>query len=241
MYSSSWTDTISSPIEYSIPFEDATKRRVRRTDMRIMDVLKGISGSKMTLEKVPLEDLNRDRIVLQQEQRKLDRRIDKAEKEKQTAFQTGLKVDSVHRQRALAMKMKDLDMLVKNTQRQYEITSHRLRIVDGLIMTKEMINPESSAEYSVINQISLPELTHFVEKATADGALQQDRLRDLVDGMQDGFESMDGGGYRDEDVENIMAVMQRARDSAQFGDAVTIEEGLKEVDSVLHKNEEESI
>ena len=162
MYSSSWTDIIVSPIEYSIPFEDATKRRVRRTDMRIMDVLKGISGSKMTLEKVPLEDLNRDRIVLQQEQRKLDRRIDKAEREKQTAFQTGLKVDSVHRQRALAMKMKDLDMLVKNTQRQYEITSHRLRIVDGLIMTKEMINPESSAEYSVINQISLPELTHFV-------------------------------------------------------------------------------
>ena len=38
-----------------------------------------------------------------------------------------------------------------------------------------------------------------------------------------------------------MAVMQRARDSAQFGEAVTIEEGLKEVDSVLHKNEEESI
>jgi len=161
--------------------------------MRIIDVLRGKSGSKMTLEKVSLEDLNRDKIVLQQEQNKLDRRIGKAEKDKQSAFQTGLKVDSVHQQRASAMKMKNLDMSIKNYQQQFEITSHRLRIVDGLIMTKEMINPASSAEYSVINQISLPELTHFVEKATADGALEQARVRDLVDGMQDGFESMDGG------------------------------------------------
>jgi len=208
--------------------------------MRIIDVLRGKSGSKMTLEKVSLEDLNRDKIVLQQEQNKLDRRIGKAEKDKQSAFQTGLKVDSVHQQRASAMKMKNLDMSIKNYQQQFEITSHRLRIVDGLIMTKEMINPASSAEYSVINQISLPELTHFVEKATADGALEQARVRDLVDGMQDGFESMDGGPHRDEDIENIMAFMQRTRDSAQFGEAITVEEGLKEIDGVLHKDEEVS-
>jgi hypothetical protein len=209
--------------------------------MRIIDVLRGKSGSKMTLEKVSLEDLNRDKIVLQQEQNKLDRRIGKAEKDKQSAFQTGLKVDSVHQQRASAMKMKNLDMSIKNYQQQFEITSHRLRIVDGLIMTKEMINPASSAEYSVINQISLPELTHFVEKATADGALEQARVRDLVDGMQDGFESMDGGAYRDEDIENIMAVMQRTQASAQFGEAITVEEGLKEIDGVLHKDEEDSL
>ena len=48
------------------------------------------------------------------------------------------------------------------------------------------------------------------------------------------------GGYRDDDIENIVAVMQRARDSAQFGEAISVEEGLKEVDGVLHKNEEDS-
>jgi len=37
-----------------------------------------------------------------------------------------------------------------------------------------------------------------------------------------------------------MAVMQRTRDSAQFGEAITVEEGLKEIDGVLHKDEEVS-
>lgn len=210
--------------------------------MRIMDVIKGKVGGRTTLEKVSIDDLRLDKIKLEQMEKRLVRRVDKAENGKESAFQLALKTDSNQRQKIYARKIKELDAEVQGVQRQLQQLSRQIRVVNGLLMVKEIAISDTSQNLTVINQLSLSELTNYITQATASGELNQELLQELVATVEEGVSVLGDGSFEDDgDVEDILAVIQRTREGADLGGAVPISEGLSEVDVILHRQEEDQL
>lgn len=210
--------------------------------MRIMDVIKGKVGGRTTLEKVSVDDLRLDKIKLEQMEKRLVRRVDKAENGKESAFQLALKTDSNQRQKIYARKIKELDAEVQGVQRQLQQLSRQIRVVNGLLMVKEIAISDTSQNLTVINRLSLSELTNYITQATASGELNQELLQELVATVEEGVSVLGDGSFEDDgDVEDILAVIQRTREGAELGGTVTLSEGLSEVDGILHRQEEDQL
>lgn len=216
--------------------------KAERYDMRIQDVFRGKGGSRTTLEKLKIDELRLDKIKLDQHQTRLIHRIEKAEKDKSTFFQRALSEDSNHRQRVYATKMKELETEVQGVQKQLQRVTQEKRIVDGLMLAKNLTMTASSEYSSVLSRVSLEDLAPYLMDATAKSEVTEEILAAIVRQMDEGISVVGGEWYEsDEDIENIMSVIQHTRESVQFDDPGAVEEGLKKVDGILHKEDKEPI
>lgn len=208
--------------------------------MRIVDVLRGRGGKRVTIDKVATDELRHEKIRLDQQQTKRIQRIEKIEKDKQALFERGLSEGSSQRQKILALKITELDAEAKGVQRQLQTLSHQIRILNGIMLVKQEIASTDSEQGSLISQMSLEEVTKYMEGATVASEFNRDRLLDLRNLVEEGVSVVGRETEQeDEDVQEIMNIFQRAREEAQTDETRAIEEGMKDIDQVLSKDEKE--
>lgn len=167
------------------------------------------SRQPQTLDDIPLEELRREQVRLEQQEKKLLREISEYEDQKNALYAEGKAArGSVHRQRSIALKIKSVDDQVKMTDRKLRTISKQLQAANNFIYLKQSKRElEQSGLFGMINQMDLEELDAWIERASIDGELNVTKLEEMLRRVNS---SMDLARDIEEDPEiaSIMAMFQ---------------------------------
>ena len=203
--------------------------------MSLLENLKGLFASKKGIDRITIDELKHEKIRLEQMERRVSKEIDSLEARKQELFLKGKDESSTRQRLALARKIKELDGTVKAKDRQLQFFHKHIRIVDGLLQIKEnMALLQELKVGSVVSQMSLEELTAYVEKASIEGQFEMEKFTTLLGSLEAAMEATEEPAA-DEDVVAIVAAMEQARAAEEAGDLEGVTQAALRVDEVLDK------
>jgi membrane protease subunit (stomatin/prohibitin family) len=190
-----------------------------------------------SLDDIPLDDLKREKVRLDQRERTMISEIQDIETEKRKLFEEGVRNNIQREQRIIARHIKELDQRAQNMDRMLQTISKQMRILSGQVTLKERsrIMAESGIA-SVLKTIDLQDLVVLIDLASVDGEFQEEKFDDLL-------RALEGSGAHtpeiseDEDVLQIMREMQMASEAADSPE--TVEERLKEMERATLKTQGE--
>ena len=190
------------------------------------------------LDDLSSDDLARERIRLEQEEKKLLQGVGQIEAEKRAVFEQATKESSVRKQRIMARKIKELDTKAKNVDRNLRVVSQQLRIINGFIQVKENKRIwEQSGLWSKISQMDLSALEAYVTDAMIEGSFNTDKFGNIIQTLE-GTEGFVEEMEEDPDVNAILGEIQAAA-AARDEDATAVEEGLARMEERLRLKEED--
>lgn len=178
-----------------------------------------------TLEDLKLDDLRREKVRLEQEERKMLARLRDVESKKRKLFEDGVSNPSEREQRVIARRIKELDVRAGNMDRMLQAVSKQMRIINGLLQVKERTRVMAESGISkLLSDIDLGDLIVYVDQASVDGEFHMNKFDDLL-GILEEADSLSPQYREDQDVLEIMEAMQDAReavdDPAAFEDKYT--------------------
>ena len=192
---------------------------------------------KASLNDVSLDDLRREKIRFDQEERKMLSRLREVEDQKRKLFEDGVHNASEREQRVIARRIKELDVEAGNMDGMLQAISKQMRIVNGLIQVKERYRMLSESGISgILKDIDLQDLIMYVDKASVDGEFHMDKFDELLKVLEPGSASP---MYKEDgDVGEIMKAMQQAREAADSPEA--LEREFKEMSQRMKRPEKET-
>ena len=188
--------------------------------MGIFDSLGKMFGGKKkpTLKQLPLDDLKREQLTVQNELRKLEIENDKIEKDEWQLKEEYKAAHAAGREslkRSVAQKLQNLQMRRKGVDTRLAYTNKMFQTVTGMLIIKEnMAFFEKLGVGSVISDMDLGELENYVAEATIEGTLQQEKLAAMLQGINDGVSQLSGVS-QDTSIGNYMAEL----DAELLGDS----------------------
>ena len=209
--------------------------------MAVTDALKNLLKRKKSIDRVSMDELRREKIRLSQEESRMTSQVEKLERQKQEFFAKGKDEPSQRQQMIIARKIKELDARAKNADKMLGMISSQIRALNGFVQLKE--NQQFLKERglsSLIGKIDLPRLQRLVEDASVEGQLQMDKLAGLVTTLEESERLVDVGA-EDTDTLSIVSAMQEAKAAEEEDPQVALEQGMKKVDQILEKKEEEIV
>lgn len=175
---------------------------------------------KANLDDLPLDDLKREKIRLEQEERKMLARLREAENQKRQLFSEGVQKASEREQRVIARRIKELDVEAQNMDRMLQIISKQMRTINGLIQLKERSRlAAESGMGEMLQGIDLQDLIIYIDKASVDGEFQIDKFNELLRVLEEA-EAISPQYREDQDVLDIVNAMQQAREAADSPEAL---------------------
>lgn len=196
-----------------------------------------ITQGKVRLEDISMDDLQREKVRLDQEQRKMLAQLRDLEGEKKKLFAEGVRNASEREQRVIARRIKEVEQRIEGMDRMMQSLSKQLRTVNGLLMIKERVRMQSeSGLTSMIGQIDLGDLVTYVDKASVDGEFQMEKFDTVLNAMEQA-ENISPQYSEEQDVLDIVRQMQMAREAGD--DPQTIEQHFEEL-TQRNKNPEQS-
>lgn len=206
--------------------------------MRWIDEIKGLMGRKRGIDRVSVEELKREKIRLEQVDRRVSHEVDQIESLKHEIFLKGKDEASSRQRLTLARKIKELDARARGKQQQLAFFHKHLRIVDGLLQIKENVDLLKELKVgSVITNMSVEELTAYVEQATVQGQFEMEKFTSLLDSLEG---AMDAGQAAevDKDLTAIVAAMEQAKAAEDAGRPEGVSEAAKHIEELLAKDRE---
>ncbi|MBI4603834.1 MAG: hypothetical protein HY721_17910 [Planctomycetes bacterium] len=202
--------------------------------MELLNRLKSIVTGRKTLDRIPLDDLRKERIHLEQLEQRIGREVEDLERRKQDLFSKGKDEASQRQQIALARKIKELDSAAQAKDRQLAMISRQVRVLTGLMVLKESQALTRDLRLaSVVSRMDLSELEKFVEKASVEGQFHMERFAQILRAMEPG----EGQALAGEEADTlaIVAAMQEAKEAESTAPGAAVEEGMKKVNQILEE------
>ncbi|MGA2502208.1 MAG: hypothetical protein ABSH20_31075, partial [Tepidisphaeraceae bacterium] len=179
--------------------------------MALLDGIKELFGGRKGIDRVGVDELKREKIRLEQMERRVTNEVDNVEADKHKLFLKGKDENSSRQRLAMARKIKELDSRAKAKEQQLAFFHKHLRIVDGLLQIKENMALLKELKIgSIITNMSVEDLTAYVEKATIQGQFEMEKFTSLLESL-DGATEIAGGTEVDSDLSAIVAAMEEAR------------------------------
>ena len=176
--------------------------------------------AKASLQDLSLDDLRREKIRFDQEERKMLGRLREVEEQKRKLFEEGVRNVSEREQRVIARRIKEVDIEAGNMDRMLQAISKQMRIINGLIQVKERYRVLAESGIStMLKDIDLQDLIMYIDKASVDGEFHLDKFDELLNALEES-DSVSPGIKEDKDVSEIMKAMQQARESADSPEAL---------------------
>lgn len=204
--------------------------------------LKVLFRRKKSIAKVSLDELNKEKAQLEQEEGRLAGKVRQLESQKEALFAKGKDEPSQRQQMIVARKIKELDAQAKNYDKNMRLFSRQVRILNGFIQLKENQQFLKDRGMSgLINKMDLSKLQRYVEKASVEGQFQMDNFANILGTLEE--PAMVASGTEEEaDINAIVAAMQGAKQAEESSPGTAADEGMKKVDEILagEKSEGES-
>ncbi len=173
-----------------------------------------------TLEDLKLDDLRREKVRLDQEERKMLARLRDVEGKKRQLFEEGVRNASEREQRVIARRIKELDVRASNMDSMLQAISKQMRILNGLVQVKERARVMAETGISkLLSDIDLGDLIVYIDRASVDGEFAMNKFDDLL-GILEEADSLSPEYREDQDVNEIMQAMQSAREAADSPEAL---------------------
>jgi len=201
--------------------------------MTLLDDIKGLFSRRRGIDRVSIDELKHEKIRLEQVERRISRDVDTLEAHKHELFLKGKDETSSRQRVALARKIKELDARARSKSQQLAFFHKHLRIIDGLLQIKENIDLVRQLKVgSVITNMSVEELTGYVEQATVQGQFEMEKFASLLESLEG---AMDAGDVVEDDADltAIVAAMEEARAAEEAGRADGVEVAAKQLDELL--------
>ena len=116
-----------------------------------------------------------------------------------------------------------------------------LRIVDGLLQIKENFELLKELKVgSVITNMSVEELTAYVEQATVQGQFEMEKFTALLESLDGALEAGQEAEV-DKDVTAIVAAMEEARAAEDAGRPEGISDAARHVEQLLAKDRDNPV
>lgn len=177
-------------------------------------------GAKASLNDVTLDDLRREKIRFDQEERKMLARLREVEDQKRKLFEEGVKNASEREQRVIARRIKEMDVEAGNMDRMLESISKQTRIINGLIQVKERYRVLAESGIStLLKDIDLQDLIIYIDKASVDGEFHLDKFDELLNALEEN-DNISPAFKEDKDISEIMKAMQQAREASDSPEAL---------------------
>jgi len=144
---------------------------------------------KKTIQNIKADELRREEIGLQNEERRIEKDINRLRADEQqiiSEYTAANANNDQDRKKFLARKIQEFRSKKASYDKRHDTLSKQKRMISGLILIKE--NTEFLARIngsSKINSMDMVEIQAFVEQATLDGDLTNDKLENLVKAMDD--------------------------------------------------------
>lgn len=174
-------------------------------------------------DRLSVEELRKERVRLEQIDRKLHDELSETESRKRELFERGRQSKNQREQVALARKIRELDAFAEGRNQQLAIVSKQARVLAGLVTVKENQSLiEELGMGSVLKKLDLTELQAAVEKASTKGAFEMEKFTQLLGAMESGAE-LAADPEDDSATMDIVAAMQGGLDNpsaiSPFGEA----------------------
>lgn len=207
--------------------------------MSLFDKIKGALGGRKGIDRVSIDELKQEKIRLEQLERRVSREVDGLESKKHDLFLKGKDEASSRQQLALARKIKELDGRARSKGQQLAFFHKHLRIVDGLLQIKESMELLKELKVgSVITDMSVEELTGYVEQATVQGQFEMEKFTSLLESLEGAMEAGEQAEEADADLKAIVAAMEEARAAEEAGRPEGVDAAAKQVNDLLSKEPE---
>jgi len=196
------------------------------------------AAKKTSLDDLSLDDLRREKIRFDQEERKMLARLREVEAEKKKLFEEGVRNSSEREQRVLARRIKEKDLEASNMDRMLQAISKQMRILNGLLQVKERYRVLSESGIStLLKDMDLQDLIRYIDKASVDGEFHVDKFDELLNALEES-DAISPDYKEDKDVMDIMKAMQEAREAADSPEA--LDRQFEEMSKNMQKNATET-
>lgn len=204
-----------------------------------MGLLDGLFGKKKrTLKDLALDDLARERITLQQEQRKLDTEAQRLITDEGQLKAEYAEADNQTQKRIVARKIQDSRMRQKANDTKSSHCHKMLQTVNNFLLIKEnMAFFERMGVASMLVNMDMAEIEKFVTDATIEGSLQQEKLATMLQQVSDGVEQItqtSGDVALDDLMSELDGEVARRSQTAAPADA-GLADVMNELDAAISK------
>lgn len=161
--------------------------------MKFGNLFEGLFPRKKTIRSVTPDDLRKERIGLENEERRLIKDLELRQKDDAqllSEYAAASQAGNDRQKKILARRVQELRSQMTSLDQRHGFLSKQMRVVNGLITIKE--NEAFLARLganSKLAQMDLAELQHYVEQATVDGELTNEKLETLVATMNEAGET----------------------------------------------------
>lgn len=179
-----------------------------------------VKSVKSSIEDLSLDDLRKEKIRFDQEERKMLARLREVEAEKKKLFEDGVRNAGEREQRVIARRIKEKDDEATNMDRMLQVISKQMRIINGLLQVKERSRLLAESGMSdMLKGVDLQDLISYIDKASVDGEFHEDKFDELLRAMEEAG-SISPVYKEDQDVMDIMKAMQQAREASDSPEAM---------------------
>ncbi len=201
--------------------------------------LKGLFQHKRSLKDITVDELKREKIRLELEEKRQAGQVEELERQKQRIFLQGKDESSDRQQRILATKIKELDVQAGNMDKNLRFISKQLRIINGFIQIKENQRLVQEAGLaSIISKIDMEKLQQYVEQASVEGSFQWDKFESILGNLEES-DKITSVGAEDKDIQEIMKAMQEAKVAGLENPEAAETLAKEKLDTILHKEKPE--
>ncbi len=171
-----------------------------------MGLLSSLFGKKKrTLKDLAVDDLRREQLGLQQEQLRLDRELERLDKdESQLKSEYGEAVGPTQK-KSVARKIQDIRLRRMGVDTRMSYLQKMLRTVNGFLLIKEnMAFFQKMGVASALAEMDMSEIEAYINEATIEGTLQQEKLAAMLQQVTDGVEQISQSAS-DSSLDELMA------------------------------------
>ncbi len=169
-----------------------------------------LGKKKRTLADIPTDELNRERIMMEQEQQKLEAESTRLFREEKTLRSEYANAESDLQKRSIARKIQDIRCQLAGLETRLTYCGKMLRSVNGFLAIK------SNADFfkrmgvgPLIANMDIVEIERYIADTTVEGTLQQEKLAAMLQRL-DGGAAMLQGIADDRELDALMEELDGA-------------------------------
>ena len=205
-----------------------------------MGLLSNLFGKKArTLSDLKLDDLNRERITLQTEQHKLDLEADRLHKDEIQMKSEYGEAQTPTQKKIVARKIQNTRLRTRAVDTKSSHCHKLMQAVNNFILIKDNMEFfDRMGVATMLTDMDMGEIEAFINEATIEGTLQQEKLASMLQQVSDGADRV-MEGTADESLDELMAELD-----GEVGGGVTesgsggLKDVMKDLDAAIAKGEQ---
>jgi len=208
-----------------------------------MGILSGLFGKKKrTLRDLTTDDLTREQITLKNEQRRIDQEAARLDKDEAQLKSEYAEAATDTQKRSIARRIQDTRTRRGGIETRSAYCHKMGRSINGFLVIKQNMEFfERMGVASALSEMDMSEVEAFINEATVEGTLQQDKLAAMLQQVTEGVDQITESAA-DSSLEDLMAELDgeaaTAEPSEKVAEQADLSSVMEELDAAAAKGAE---